>query len=190
MFNRIWQGILDKSILTCDEMFNLYLQVYLSMGIDGATAEIGVYQGYTSKMIHTVCYDKTHYCYDTFCGVVNSIDDVDIGIVDGDFTCNLEEVKSNINLANVIYKKGIFPTTFDEHDVIFSIVYSDIATYVGTQNVFLAFTDRMAFGGKIIFYIGTMTGIMRAIKEKLNNAEFMMRFDASFSGCFVIFTRL
>jgi hypothetical protein len=90
----------------------------VSISEKGFTAEIGVFMGFTSKVIALSNYNNTHFCYDTFEGVVKSDPKIDIH-KDGDFSCNLDEVKKNINLPNIIYKKGTFPETFTENNLKF-----------------------------------------------------------------------
>ncbi len=83
------------------------------------TAEVGVYKGYTSKLIATINSNNFHFCYDTFSGVVKYDELID-KVVDGSFSSSIEEVKELINLPNVIYKSGIFPETFQENNYRFS----------------------------------------------------------------------
>jgi hypothetical protein len=121
-----------------------------SIGKKGFTAEIGVFMGFTSKVIALSNYNNTHFCYDTFEGVVKSDPKIDIH-KDGDFSCNLDEVKRNINLSNVVYKKGTFPETFAENNLKFVFVHSDTDTYHGTKTTFDKFADIMHIGVKILF---------------------------------------
>ena len=41
------------------------------MNVSGPSAEIGVYKGYTSKLLSIINSNNIHYCYDTFNGVVH-----------------------------------------------------------------------------------------------------------------------
>jgi hypothetical protein len=54
-------------------------------------------------------------------------------------------------LNNVIYKKGIFPETFDEGNLEFSFVHSDTDTYFGTKSSLDCFSKIMCENGKILF---------------------------------------
>ena len=66
-FDIIWEFYQDKTILTRDNLKIIYDNIMKVKNIYGTTAEIGVYKGYTSKMIAQIT-KKTHYCYDTFVG--------------------------------------------------------------------------------------------------------------------------
>ena len=54
----------DKCLLCYDKSFNLFKHLESVSKIQGNTAEIGVYTGVTSKLIHMFTPDKKHYCYD------------------------------------------------------------------------------------------------------------------------------
>jgi O-methyltransferase len=169
-FHDFWQENGNKTILTYAQCYQIYNQYDLCRNLNGSTAEIGIYQGYTSKMIASMCMHKTHYAYDTFEGIVSSDPNNGDNHQNGEFSCCLSQVKQNINLDNVVYKKGYFPQTFQEVDSKFCFVYSDIATYVGTKATLEIFTPIMNAGGKIMFYLDDKcTGVKCAIEEfKLN----------------------
>jgi len=166
-FESVWQSVSSDSILGSVKSQSLYNELITTINLEGATAEIGVYKGFTSKLIHLMTPNKTHYCYDTFCGILGADASVDKH-VDGDFAYGLDLVKQNINLPNVIYRVGYFPISFDEHNVKFSFVHSDTDTYIGTQNTIKYFLNRMVSGGKILFddyeWIAC-PGVKKAISE-------------------------
>ena len=145
-----WNTNGDVSLLGLEKSKQLFFELISTLDLKGNTAEIGVYRGYTSKLIHTFAHNKIHYCYDTFCGIQGADINNDIH-KDGDFFCSLEEVKSNINLPHIIYKVGFFPDTFKEHNENFSFVHSDTDTYIGTKTTIEKFKDIMVSGGVIIF---------------------------------------
>jgi hypothetical protein len=172
------------SILTDDQLDIFHKQLVLCRDLDGMTAEIGVYKGDTSKIIKRVL-NKTHYCYDTFEGIYGSSAINGDTHSNGEFYCNLEDVKSNINMDNIIYKKGFFPETFHEQCEMFSFVYSDTATYFGTKTTLEKFRNNMVRNGKIIFYVDSKNkGVKNAIDEFINNDSFII----SKISNFIIFT--
>jgi hypothetical protein len=114
---------LSDTILNSDNLKILYNQICACNNLSGMTAEIGVYKGDTSKIIRSTL-NKTHYCYDTFEGIQNSEFIYGDSHSNGDYECNLEFVKKNINMDNVIYRIGYFPETFQEHNIMFCFVYS------------------------------------------------------------------
>jgi hypothetical protein len=122
---------------------------YMSMNMHGNTAEIGVFMGFTSKILALINSKNNHFCYDTFTGVAGADANIDIH-KDGDFKCSLEKVKKSINLPNVIYKVGIFPDTFAEDNMQFVFVHTDTDTYHGTKTTLENFKEILLVGGKIV----------------------------------------
>jgi hypothetical protein len=150
IFLDFWNETGSSSLLGYEKSKQLLFELKEVLHLEGNTAEIGVYQGYTSRLIHLVTINKLHYCYDTYCGIKGATNNNDVHI-DGEFNCSLEQVKSNINLPNIVYKVGYFPETFEENTEKMIFVHSDTDTYVGTLNTIKYFKDIMVSGGKIIF---------------------------------------
>ena len=149
-FFRFWKVNGSSSLLGYSKSGQLYFELMGVIHLEGDTAEIGVYQGYTSKLIHTFTQNKTHYCYDTCCGIQGADGGIDVH-KDGEFSCSLENVKKNINMSNIVYNVGYFPNTFTEINTKFIFVHSDTDTYLGTKNTIEYFKDNIVKGGKIIF---------------------------------------
>jgi hypothetical protein len=101
------------TILDTDNLQILYNEILSCKNLHGMTAEIGVYKGNTSKIIKQLL-NKTHYCYDTFQGICDAFYLHGDNHRNGEFECNLQFVQQNINMENVIYKKGYFPETFQD----------------------------------------------------------------------------
>jgi O-methyltransferase len=185
-FSELWEEICNKSILNYKQLYQIYNQYNLCKHLDGNSAEIGVYQGYTSKMI-AMLSKQTHYCYDTFEGIVSSNPTYGDNHNNGEFACCLEQVKQNINLDNVIYKKGYFPETFEESHCKFCFVYSDTATYEGTKASIETFKPHMICGGKLMFYVDDKcTGVKNAIQEYMDDADFTISTE---TPNFIVFTK-
>jgi len=141
------------SILSHQKINFLFEQLLLirENNISGYTAEIGVYRGGTSFLIHSVLPEKLHICYDTFEGIQGANDKEDAH-KNGEFSCGLKTVQENIGFSeNIIYKKGMFPDTFAEQHTTFCFVHSDTDTYMGTKTTLECFKDIMEPGGMIVF---------------------------------------
>jgi O-methyltransferase len=165
MFNEIVPKF-DHCLLGHAKTKFLY-EEFISIGVKGNTAEIGVFNGVTSKIIALLNGDNKHICYDTFEGVVHADETIDLH-KNGDFFYDLESVKRNISLSNVIYKKGVFPETFSEYDMEFVFVHSDTDTYYGTKATFDKFANIMCIGGKILcddYKWQNCPGVEKAVKE-------------------------
>jgi hypothetical protein len=171
-----WKINGPESLLGYTKSGQLYFELMGVKNLEGNTAEIGVYKGYTSKLIHTFTQDKTHYCYDTFCGIIGATEEDDLH-KNGEFSCSLENVKKTINMSNVIYKVGYFPDSFSENDEKFCFVHTDTDTYDGTKNSIIYFKDKIVSGGKIMFddYCwGACPGVEKALTEfKKIDTEFI-----------------
>jgi hypothetical protein len=183
MFDIIWNEIKNNNILGYKKTLLLYNEIIECVNLNGSTAEIGVFEGHTSKLIKIAIPDKMHYLYHTFCAQHSNVDIHK----NGEFNCNLVNVKKNIKFGNIIYKVGIFPDTFDEK---FSMVYSDTATYTGATNTLRYFCNRMVCGGKIIFYVdNNCMGVKNAIQEFIERETNIDGFIITINSCFVIFTK-
>jgi len=179
-FHTLFQSI-GSSLLGHKKALNLFIELQSVKHLEGNTAEIGVFQGSTSKLIHTILNDRTHYAYDTFCGIQGSNPKEDFHN-DGDFSCSLDKVKSNINMEGVVYKVGFFPATFEsdkEGKESFVFVHSDTDTYHGTKTTLECFAPLMVKGGKILFddyQWKHCPGVEKAVNEfLLANYDFSFR---------------
>lgn len=185
MFDTFYTSIQSKSILDYENAKILYNQMILCDIPDCATAEIGVYQGMTSKLIK-LALNKQHYCYDTFDGICGSESSNGDKHNNGEFNCGLDIVKQNINMDNIIYESGLFPITFKQHHIKFCFVYSDTATYYGTKHTFECFKNNVVCNGKIIFYKDTnCDGVNNAISEFKDNEMYTV----THINNFIIFTK-
>jgi hypothetical protein len=175
-FKKFWILNGNKSLLGYQKSCQLFAELMSVSKLHGNTAEIGVYEGFTSKLIHTFTQSKIHYCYDTFSGIQGIDKSIDIH-KDGQFSCSLENVKKNINLPGVIYKVGYFPDTFEEVNEKFIFVHSDTDTYIGTKNTIIYLKDKIVPNGKILFddYCWKdCPGVTKALHEfRDNDTEFI-----------------
>ena len=166
----------ENSLLKPRKSFNIYKEIEEIKDLDGDTAEVGVFQGRTSRLIHKLLPSKTHYAYDTYCGIKGADPRIDIH-TDGEFNAGLDLVKSVINMDNVVYKVGYFPESFGEHDKKFCFVHSDTDTYIGTKSTLDYFCGRLVSGGKIVFddyQWHKCPGVEKALLEfKETNSEFI-----------------
>ena len=175
----------DRSLLGYKKSKNLFNEMQELLQLEGSTAEVGVFKGFTSKLIHTVLSNKVHYAYDTFCGIQGADPSVDRHL-DGEFSAGLQGVKEIINMDNVQYKVGMFPSTFAESNEKFCLVHSDTDTYFGTKATLECFAPLIVQGGKIVFddYDWHMCpGVKKAVEEfKEVNDNFLYRvYDNSYS---------
>lgn len=121
-------------------------------GINGSFAELGVYKGSTSRIIHMLDPNRKFYLFDTFEGFPNEYLE---GKQDDRFKdTNLEIVKKTIgNLKNIIIRRGIFPkTTKGLEKESFSFILIDVDLYITTYKGLEFFYPRMVSGGYIFIH--------------------------------------
>ena len=170
-FHAIWDSMSHHSFNGLNKTKIVYEELLDTFDLEGHTAEIGVYKGHTSKLIHELCKHKTHYCYDTFSGIDLSDSSIDFH-KNGEFSCSLNDVKNLLGENNIVYKVGIFPNTFNEGNEKFSFVHSDTDTYAGTKATLDYFAPIMVDNGKMLFddyKWKNCKGVEKAIKEFMND---------------------
>jgi glycosyltransferase involved in cell wall biosynthesis len=173
-FHEIWDSMSHHSFNGLDKTKIVYEELLDTFDLEGHTAEIGVYKGHTSKLIHELCKHKTHYCYDTFSGIELSDPSIDFH-KNGEYSCSLNNVKDLLGENNIVYKVGTFPNTFNEENEKFSFVHSDTDTYAGTKATLDYFSPIMVDNGKMLFddyKWKNCEGVEKAIKEFMNDNHY------------------
>ena len=143
--------------------------------IKGSLAEVGVFQGESSKIIHLLTPKRKLYLFDTFEGFPRKYLKNDLEINRFKDT-NLEMVKKNIgNMNNVIIRKGIFPDTARNlENEQFSFVSIDVDLYDSTLEGLEFFYPRITKGGFIFIHdynnpYESNNAVFRAVKEFMRN---------------------
>jgi len=139
--------------------------------IEGHFAELGVFRGKTSKIIHLLAPEKKLYLFDTFEGF--PMDFLENKAELNRFkNTQLEGVKKEIgNLNNIIIRKGIFPETAKGlESETFSFVYLDADLYKSTLEGLKFFYPRISKGGYLLIHdyhnpTESNAGVLRAVKE-------------------------
>lgn len=119
--------------------------------IKGDFAEVGVYKGETSRLIHAVAKKRKLYLFDTFEGFSHK----DLEYRDERFRdTSIVKVKKKIgDINNIIIKKGYFPkTTEGLEDRKFAFVMLDIDLGKPTLAGLKFFYPRMSSGGYIFVH--------------------------------------
>ena len=119
--------------------------------IAGSLAELGVYRGATSRIIHRVLPDRPFYLFDTFAGFASA----DLKAADARFQdTSLELVKKTIgDLKNVIFRQGYFPeTACGLESESFSFVLLDADKFKPTLAGLEFFYPRLTPGGYVFIH--------------------------------------
>ena len=154
------------------EAYNLYSIVKSQRNLDGDIAEVGVYQGGSSKIICETKGDKKLHLFDTFQGLP------DVTEKDNCFgkqlwkknLCNdtsLEMVKNHLSKYNDVYLyPGEFPSTSTPvNNSKFSFVHLDVDLYKSTKDCLEFFYPRLVPGGIILTHDYHSEGVKSAFTE-------------------------
>jgi O-methyltransferase len=119
--------------------------------IQGAMAELGVYRGETSRLLHICAPERTLHLFDTFTGFP---DGFTADKPDRFRATSVESVKQRIgDCSNVFLHVGIFPeTALDVHAERFALVMLDADCYPSTRAGLEFFYPRTVPGGYIFLH--------------------------------------
>lgn len=115
--------------------------------IEGAFAELGVYQGVTSRFIHQQAPNRRLYLFDTFSGFpADALESRE----DNRFRDTSQESVAKLigDLQNVIFRAGYFPNTATglEQEK-FALIMLDFDLYSSAVEAFNFFYPRLVRGG-------------------------------------------
>jgi len=133
----------------------------------GNLAEVGVYKGYSAKMICETKGSNSLYLFDTFSGLPKPTE-IDSPYEEGDYSSTEEEVKQCLNkYENVEITKGIFPFSATERikSLKFIFVHIDTDLYDSILNSLNFFYPRMEQGGIMMIHDALTDGGKEAIKD-------------------------
>jgi O-methyltransferase len=144
--------------------------------IQGAFAEVGVYQGVTARMIHAMDPSRTFHLFDTFEGfdkrdlaAESSNENASIDFSDTSAEAVRQWIDGN---DRIIVHAGYFPETANHlEDQSFALVHIDADLYQPTIAALIYFYPKLSPGGVMIVhdYNHTWEGVGKAM------AEFMPR---------------
>ena len=162
------------------DMIVLLLRDLIARKVDGEMAELGVFRGYSARVIHHYMPERKLYLFDTFKG----FDERDIqaerevtgrGAQTGDFAqTGVDLAVKNISPqnANVQVFPGFFPESAPDwlKDRKFAFVHLDADLYEPMLAGLKYFYHRMSAGGFILAHdYNAWPGSRRAVEEFFNN---------------------
>ncbi|MFH1171020.1 MAG: TylF/MycF/NovP-related O-methyltransferase [bacterium] len=143
--------------------------------IDGAIAEVGVYQGETSRFIQQCIGARVLFLFDTFEGFPSG--DLEISRDERFRKTNLDIVKTNlVDTTTAHLRKGYFPeTTKGLEEKQFAFVLLDLDLYKPTLEGLKFFYPRVSPGGYIMLHDFNSPesgyAIQRAVKEFMQERQ-------------------
>jgi O-methyltransferase len=130
-----------------DWSISLALETIRKEKLEGAMAEVGVYQGMMAKLYHHHIPEKKLHLFDTFEGFPDA--DLEVESDDRFRDTNLDKVSELVGgNENIIFHKGYFPETAKglEHER-FCFVMLDVDLFAPTKAGMEFFYDRLVPGG-------------------------------------------
>ena len=187
-FNAYLDSIGERKCFNAHRRFMVWQLTKLVQDIEGDTAECGVFQGHSSRLI---CkrLNRTHHLFDSFEGLSEP------GQLDGDYwrkgslSTPEEPVKAALNGYDFRVHKGWIPDRFNEvEDRRFAFVHIDVDIYQPTKDSIEFFYPRLNRGAVLLcddYGQGTCPGATRAIDEFMTDKpEPMIALDAG-GGFFI-----
>lgn len=176
-------GAASKKLITLERTYHdkvrfytIWLQIerLRKDKIDGAFAELGVYQAETAKFIHEMDNSRQFHLFDTFEGFsetdLSKESSSDKKYNTSNFSdTSLDEVKAYINgNDNLFFHPGYFPESVNDiNTATYAFVHLDADLYLPTIAALKFFYPKLSNGGVIIIhdYNHTWNGIRQAIEE-------------------------
>ena len=157
-------------LLSDNEAYQLYTTTKCMKKIRGDIAEVGIFEGGSSKLICEAKGNKKLYIFDTFQGLPE-VGKVDTRFHIGQYKSSYEDVKEYLKkYKNIYIYKGLFPDSAKSiKNNIFSFVHIDVDTYKSTKDCLDFFYPRLNTGGVIIShdYVNS-PGVKKAFDEFFN----------------------
>jgi O-methyltransferase len=149
---------IHESIATSDDYFRyatlgLAVTRVLDEDVPGAFAEVGVWRGETSALLHRLAPHRQLYLFDTFSGFPKS--DLPQGVTDNRFRDTSEEaVRRRVGPAdNVVLRPGYVPDTLAGlEDVSFAFVLLDLDLIEPTRASLEFFYPRLSPGAYLFMH--------------------------------------
>lgn len=176
------------------EAYTVYSIAKSQSRLEGDMAEVGVYQGGSSKIICEAKDQRIFHLFDTFAGLPRvSEKDTHFGVTywkDGEFSNTSEEAVRDYlsKYKNVFFHKGRFPETAEPiKNTKFSFVHLDVDLYQSTLDCLEFFYPRLIKGGVILTHDYHTNGVQSAFKEYFQNKSIPI-IELTGSQCFVVNT--
>jgi hypothetical protein len=154
-----------EMILSLPEAYSIFAAVEQTAKVPGDIAEVGVYQGGSSKLICEAKGARHLHLFDTFAGLPLRQDVDSPAFTEGRFACSLDSVRQYLGpYSGVTFHEGRFPETAvpisNRHR--FSFVHLDVDLYDSTRSCLEFFYPRMSPGGVVISHDYHLAGGVKA----------------------------
>jgi hypothetical protein len=190
-FNGFLERFGERRGFNAHRRWTVWQFLRLISGVEGETAECGVYLGASSWLMCAGNGGRTHHLFDSFEGLSKPGKDDGGTWIPGDLAAGEELVRSKLEgfVDQCVFHRGWIPDTFGEvADRKFAFVHIDVDLYQPTRDSIAFFYPRLTPGAVLIcddYAFQTCPGATKAIDEFLaDKPEKMIRLDAG--GGFII----
>jgi hypothetical protein len=159
------------SLQTAYELYMVYSLAKAYCQVPGEMAEVGVFQGASSRLLCEAKGRKTLHLFDTFEGLPKSSEHDRNVHGEKQYACSLASVQEYLaKQSNVFYHKGMFPdSAADVPETAFAFVHCDVDLYESTLACLRYFYPRMTKGGVILSHdYSILAGVKQAFAEFLD----------------------
>ncbi len=180
--NRLKEGKIDTGLFKASKtykdknrFFNFWFQVerLKSENVQGAFAELGVYQGHTAEILHLMDQEREIHLFDTFEGFTQKDLENETGkaatYTKHNFAdTSIERVKAKLKSDKFVFHKGYFPeSTKSLQPQKYSLVSMDVDLYNPTKAGLEYFYPLLQKGGVLLIHDHKpdWPGIMKAVEE-------------------------
>lgn len=131
----------------------------------GNLAEIGVYEGATAKLMQEELPERNIHLFDTFTGILQHQEEENWK--NGDYYCQLEEVKRNLRDGFVYHKGDIVGTKTSVAEETFAFIHIDLDIYAPLISSLPFFYERLSEGGTMAVsnHDDAHPGVKLAVRE-------------------------
>lgn len=172
-FRKIWLEQGGSQSLDFVRLLFLITNVRALESVTGSFAEVGVYKGYTAKILHMLSPTRKFYLFDTFSGFAEKDFEMEKkkkSSSESFADTSLESVKRYIAPnENVVFCKGYFPATasFVPKEEKFALVHLDADLYNPIYEGLKFFYPKMSPNGLIIVH-DYLSGAWPGVKEAVD----------------------
>lgn len=161
-----------ESLLTGNEAFLLHSLARAQRGLDGAMAEVGVYQGSSARILCEGKGERPLYLFDTFAGLPEPAAHETSVFTSGQVAADFSRTQAFLGgYSGVHFHAGLFPNSAEPiRHLRFSLVHLDVDLYASTLAGLRFFYPRMVRGGVIIAHdYSVFPGVAKAVNTFLTD---------------------
>lgn len=154
-----------ESLMGANEAFLVHALASAQGRLDGAMAEVGVYQGCSAKLISIASRGRPLHLFDTFEGLPDPQPQEQAHLQPGQYHGTLDAVQAFLaGQANIMLYPGEFPASAAGCEALgFSFVHLDVDLEASTRACLEFFYPRMLKGGIILTHdYSWLPGVKRA----------------------------